>query len=82
MPSEILRDVPPKPTDHVVAEALIRAHHVAQDFGIEPAREPGRLREVAEHDGELSALGLRGTPRGEGDLGDVSGGGGPGTAGK
>jgi len=73
--------VTPEATDHVVAEGLIRAHNVTQNFGVEPGREPGRLHQVAEHNGELPALGLRGTPRGADDLGDIFGGGGSGTDG-
>src|SRR5215467_13776194 len=58
--SEILRNVAAIALDHLRASGLIRTDDLPQVFGIKLAREHGGVREVAEHDGELAALGVRG----------------------
>src|SRR5262249_50680113 len=61
--AEILGDIAVKLADDDVAGFLVRADHLAEDFGIDSRRELGRAHEVAEHHRELAALRLRGLPR-------------------
>src|SRR5690349_6904766 len=42
---------------------MVRAHDLPQLFGVEERGERGRIHEVTEHDGELTALGLRSRAR-------------------
>ena len=57
---------PSKPADDLGDAAVVGADHVAQVLGVEPRGERGRADEVAEHDRELTPLGLSGRcgPRG------------------
>jgi hypothetical protein len=57
---EVLRDRAAMALDDRGAGVLIGAHHSAVVFGVKLAREGGRVGEIAEHDGELSAFGVRG----------------------
>ena len=43
--------------DEIGAAAVVRADDLTHVLGVEPGRERGRANEVAEHDGELTALG-------------------------
>jgi hypothetical protein len=64
---QILGNMPLKAGDHLGAGVLIGPHHPAQVFRIELRRERGRVHQITEQDGELTALGVRGgrcSPRG------------------
>ena len=50
--------------DHFGTHLLICPHHIPVVFGIESAGECGGVHQVAEHDGELAAFGVRGGLRG------------------
>src|SRR5262249_2380628 len=56
--AEILRNVPLQALDHCSASTLVGAHDLPQVFGIELAREAGRIHQVAEQHGELTAFGF------------------------
>ena len=56
--AEKLGDVAFVPGDSAGRRVLIAAHHLAQVFRVEPAREFRRADQVAEHDRELPALGF------------------------
>jgi hypothetical protein len=60
--AEILRDVARVLLNHCGGGRLIRPHDLAQVFGVELLREPGGVRQVAEHHGQLPAFGFRGRP--------------------
>ena len=61
--AQVLRDVAVEAADHVGAGALVGAHHLAQFLGIETGRKLRRAHQIAEHDGELPALGAGCRPR-------------------
>ena len=56
--AEILRNMAVKALDHLGTGVLIGAHDLAQVFGIELAGERGRVHQVTEQHGELTAFGL------------------------
>ena len=56
--AEIFGDVAAVLRDHLGAGALIGADDLAQVFRIETRGERGRADQIAEHDGQLTALGL------------------------
>ena len=58
--TKVLGDVALIAFDQVSTGGLIGAYHVAQIFRVKLSRERGRIGQVAEHDGELAAFGLRG----------------------
>ena len=62
--AEILRDVARVLLNHCGGGRLIRPHDLAQVFGVELLREPGGVRQVTEHHGQLPAFGLRGATGG------------------
>jgi len=55
--AEILGNMPFIAFDHRRTRLLISTDYVAQLFGVELLGERGRADQVAEHDGELPALG-------------------------
>ncbi len=56
--AEVLRDVARVALDHCRRRILIGAHDAAEIFGVEALREIGGAHQVAEHHGELAALGV------------------------
>jgi hypothetical protein len=58
--AQILRDMPLEAGDHLGAGVLIGPHHLAPVFGVELAGEHGRVHQVTEQDGELTAFGFWG----------------------
>ena len=52
-----LGDVAIETPDSFAHRLLIGADHIAHVLGIEPRREVGRIRQVAEHHGQVAALG-------------------------
>jgi len=58
--AKILGDVTVEPGDHFATCLLIRPHNVPELFRIEPARERGRVHEIAEEDRQLPPLGIGG----------------------
>ena len=58
-----LGDVALEALDHPRAAVLIGAHDLAQVLRIETGREPGRIDQVDEHDGELAALRIEAAAR-------------------
>ncbi len=70
--AHVFRDKAVVMPDRRAAPVLIRlCDHVAQIFGVHPGGECGRPHQVAEHHGQLAALGVRN--RGEHGRGDRSG---------
>src|SRR5215472_8487787 len=53
----VLRHEPARLGDLLSAAAVIRADDLAHVLGVEASGERGRADEIAEHDGELAALG-------------------------
>ena len=66
--AEILGDMPVVSGNDLGAGVLVRAHHLAPVLGVEPIGERRRVDEVAEQNGELSALRVGFLRRGWGDL--------------
>ena len=58
-----MADVALEARDHLGAGLLIAAEHLVQILGIEPGRKRGRADHVAEHHGQLPALGVVAGPR-------------------
>ena len=58
--AEILGNVPVHALDHLSTGVLVGAHDLAEVFRVELTREAGGIHKVAEHDGELAALGIGG----------------------
>jgi hypothetical protein len=56
--TEVLCNIAVKALDHGGAGGLIGAHHLAVVFWVELPGEDGRIRQVAEQDGELTAFGV------------------------
>jgi len=54
-----LGDVAVEAPDGFAHRLLIGADHVAHVLGIEPRREVCRIREIAEHHGQMAPLGAR-----------------------
>ena len=46
--AEVLRHIAVKALDHLGAGLVIGAHHVPKVFGVQVARQPGRVHQVAE----------------------------------
>jgi hypothetical protein len=63
--AEILGDVALITADHRGACLLIVPYDLAPLFGVELAGEHGRVRQIAEQDGELTAFGVRCTRGGQ-----------------
>ena len=57
--AHVLRDKAVVMPDRGTAPALIRRDDIAQIFGVHPGGECRRSHQVAEHHGQLAALGLR-----------------------
>jgi len=57
--AEILGDMPVKALDDLGTGGLVGAHHLPQIFGIELARERGRIHQVTEQHSELAAFRVR-----------------------
>src|SRR5262245_6981542 len=51
--------MPFEAANHLRADLLIGAHHVAQLFGVELLRQCGLAHQITEHDGQLPAFGFR-----------------------
>ena len=56
--AQVLGDMAVEAADHLRAGRLIGAHDRAQVLGIEPRRQLGRADQIAEHHGQLPALGF------------------------
>ena len=61
--AQILRNIPVKALDHRGAGLLVVPHDVAPVFRIALPGEPGRVHQIAEHDRELAAFGVKGLRR-------------------
>ena len=62
--AEVLGNVAVKALNDLGTGGLIGAHHLAQVFRIELARQHRRVHQVTEQHGELAAFGVRGRRRG------------------
>ena len=60
--SKDVRDMALEALDHLGTGRLIRPDDIPQVFRVKLTGEHGGVHEVAEHDGELAALGLGGEP--------------------
>ena len=56
--AHILGEKPTKPGQHLGDRAIIRGDYLAQILGVEPGRQRGGADHVAEHDRQLTPLGL------------------------
>ena len=59
--AEILGNMARVLVNHRGGGGLVGPHDLPQVFGVELLREPGRVREIAEHHRQLSPFGVRGT---------------------
>ena len=57
--AQVLRHVAVIPRDDLAAGALIRLHQIAQFLRVEALGQRGGAHQIAEHDGELAALGVK-----------------------
>ena len=60
--AQILRNMAFEPSDDGGGGVLVGANDIAHLLGVEGGGERRRSDEIAEHDGELAAFGLRGSP--------------------